>query len=125
VRAAEVGVPGAHLGVHVGPALRVLLVGQTVQGAQPLLVCVPTRPSQNNPERVALWEQRRRAVGQRIRALRTERGMTQEALALTSGVTRNVLIDVELGRRSLLFERLFDLADALGVSAATLLAADD
>jgi ribosome-binding protein aMBF1 (putative translation factor) len=109
----------------LGPSRIVLLVGQTVEGAQLLLGCVPTRPSQNSPERVALWEQRRRVVGQRIRALRTERGMTQEALALLSGVTRNVLIDVELGRRSLLFERLFDLADALGVSAATLLAADD
>jgi transcriptional regulator with XRE-family HTH domain len=51
--------------------------------------------------------------------------MTQEALALRSGVTRNVLIDVEHGRRSLLYERLFDLADALDVSAAELLAADD
>jgi transcriptional regulator with XRE-family HTH domain len=51
--------------------------------------------------------------------------MTQEALALLSGVTRNVLIDVEHGRRGLLYERLFDLADALDVSAAELLAADD
>jgi DNA-binding XRE family transcriptional regulator len=96
-----------------------------VAGAQSLLGCVPTRPSQNSPERVALWEQRRRAVGRRIRALRLERSMTQEALALLSGVTRNVLIDVEHGRRGLLYERLFDLADALDVSAAELLAADD
>jgi transcriptional regulator with XRE-family HTH domain len=48
--------------------------------------------------------------------------MTQEALALASGVTRNVIIDVELGKRGLLYERLFDLADALDVSAADLLA---
>ncbi len=41
--------------------------------------------------------------------------MTQEALALESGVTRNVLIDVELGRRGLLYERLFDIAEALKV----------
>jgi transcriptional regulator with XRE-family HTH domain len=46
--------------------------------------------------------------------------MTQEALALQSGVTRNVLIDVEHGRRGLLFERLFDIADALQVTAAEL-----
>jgi maleylpyruvate isomerase len=31
------------------------------------------------------WERRRRAVGQRIRALRIERTLTQEALALQSG----------------------------------------
>jgi transcriptional regulator with XRE-family HTH domain len=32
-----------------------------------------------------------------------------------------VLIDVEHGRRSLLYERVFDLADALGVPVAELL----
>jgi transcriptional regulator with XRE-family HTH domain len=74
---------------------------------------------------VALWESRRRAVGQRIRDLRIERNLTQETLALESGVSRNVLIGVEHGRRSLLYERLFDLADALGVSAAELLVEDD
>lgn len=47
--------------------------------------------------------------------------MTQEALALRSGVTRNVLIDVEHGRRGLLYERLYDIADALEVPVADLL----
>jgi DNA-binding XRE family transcriptional regulator len=82
---------------------------------------VPTRPSQTDPKRAKIWERRRRAVGARIRALRRDRDMTQEALALASGLARNVLIDVEHGRRGLLYERLFDLADALGVSAAELL----
>ncbi|QOF28774.1 XRE family transcriptional regulator [Mycobacteroides abscessus subsp. abscessus] len=59
-------------------------------------------------------------MGGRIRAARIERGMTQEALALDSGVTRNVLIDVEHGRRGLLYERLVDIADALGVSVGSL-----
>lgn len=54
-------------------------------------------------------------------SLRMERGLTQEALALRSGVTRNVLIDVEHGRRGLLYERLFDIADALQVPAGDLL----
>jgi transcriptional regulator with XRE-family HTH domain len=35
-------------------------------------------------------------------------------------VTRNVLIDVEHGRRSLLYEQLFDLAEALDVPAELL-----
>lgn len=48
--------------------------------------------------------------------------MTQEALALSSGVTRNVLIDVEHGRRGLLYERLFDLAVALEVPVSALVA---
>jgi transcriptional regulator with XRE-family HTH domain len=54
-------------------------------------------------------------VGDNIRSVRVARGMTQEALALKSGVTRNVLIDVEHGRRGLLYERLFDIAEALDV----------
>lgn len=82
---------------------------------------MPTRPSQNNPERVARWEQYRRRVGANIRRVRTEQGMTQESLALHSGVTRNVLIDVEFGRRGLLYERLFDIADALRVPVCDLI----
>ena len=61
------------------------------------------------------------ALGTRIQALRIERGLTQEQLAQLSGVSRNVLMDVEHGRRGILHERLFDIAKALGVSAADLL----
>jgi DNA-binding XRE family transcriptional regulator len=97
-----------------------LLVGQTFQEFAWVLVCVPTRPSQNDPKRVAVWEKRRRQVGTRIQTLRIERGYTQEELALRSGVSRNVLIDLEYGRRGILHERLFDIAKALGVSASEL-----
>ncbi len=83
---------------------------------------MPTRPSQkNNPERVAKWEAWRLEVGTRIRDVRLSQEMTQESLALRSGVTRNVLIDVEHGRRGLLFERLLDIAEALEVAPAELL----
>jgi transcriptional regulator with XRE-family HTH domain len=44
-----------------------------------------------------------------------ERGLTQEALALSADIDRSLLIAVEKGRRSLLFERLYDLAAALDV----------
>lgn len=81
---------------------------------------MPTRPSQNDPKRVAVWERRRRRLGRRIQKLRYERGLTQEQLALSSGVSRNVLVDVEHGRRGLLHERVFDIAAALGVSASEL-----
>lgn len=60
-------------------------------------------------------------VGQNIRDARTEQGMSQETLALLSGVTRNVLIDVEHGRRGLLYERIYDLAKALQVPIERLL----
>lgn len=82
---------------------------------------MPTRPEQNDPERVAVWNSTRLTVGARIRSLRLAREMTQEKLALTSGVTRNVLIDVEHGRRGLLYERLFDIAAALDVPVSELL----
>lgn len=83
---------------------------------------VPTRPSQNSPERVAAWERRRASVGRQIRELRQTRGLTQEQLALKSGVTRPILNEVENGKRGLLFERLYDIAEALDVPASELMA---
>ncbi|MFZ2240801.1 MAG: helix-turn-helix domain-containing protein [Gordonia amarae] len=82
---------------------------------------MPARPSQIDPSRLEAWARHRKDVGQRIRELRIEQGLTQEALALESGVTRNVLIQVEHGRRGLLYERLFDIAEVLGVDAGDLL----
>lgn len=76
---------------------------------------MPTRPNQNDPFRVEQWNQRRRAVGENIRRLRIERGLSQRTLADSSGMDRTVLIAVELGRQGLLYERLFDIADALEV----------
>lgn len=86
---------------------------------------MPTRPSQNSPERVANWERWRATVGSNIRAIRAGKGMTQEALALRSGVTRNVLIDVEHGRRGILYERLIDIADALEVPVGDLFTVEE
>lgn len=82
---------------------------------------MPTRPSQNDPRRVEQWERRRLSVGETIRRLRIERGLTQESLAETSGVDRTLLIAMEFGRRGLLYERLFDIAEALDVPVAELL----
>jgi DNA-binding XRE family transcriptional regulator len=85
-----------------------------------LLEGVPTRPSQNDPKRVAAWERRRKTVGSRLRQLREDRGLTLDELALMSGVSRNIIWDVELGNRGLLYERLFDIAMALGATVADL-----
>jgi len=59
-------------------------------------------------------------VGGHIRRLRLERGLTQEALAFDSGVDRTLLVDVEKGRRGLLYERLCDVAAALDVPVSEL-----
>jgi transcriptional regulator with XRE-family HTH domain len=57
----------------------------------------------------------------RIQELRLDLGLTQEQLAARSGVSRNVLMDIEHGRRAILSDRIFDLAAALDVTAAALL----
>lgn len=74
---------------------------------------VPIRPSQTPDAAAARWAAVRAQVGGRIRTLRTQVGLTQEALALESGLSRNQLIELEHGRRGLLFERLPDLAAVL------------
>jgi transcriptional regulator with XRE-family HTH domain len=77
---------------------------------------VPTRLPADDPDRAQQWQRRRALVGSRIRALRLERGLSQESLALESGVARNQLIQMEHGRRGVLIERVYDIAEALGVS---------
>ena len=82
---------------------------------------MPTSSSGREDERGVVWAQRRVGLGRRIRAVRQERGLSQEALALESGVSRNMLIQVEWGKRGILVERLGDIAEVLGVSVADLL----
>ncbi len=89
-----------------------------------LLGWVPKPREQTDPERIAEWARTRRLVGQRIREVRKRSGLTQEALALRSGMSRNLLVDVELGKSGLLYERLFDLASTLGVPASEFLTVD-
>lgn len=57
----------------------------------------------------------RRAFGARVRELRTERGISQEALALLAGISPRYLSDVELGKRNIALENIAALAIALGV----------
>lgn len=86
---------------------------------------MPKAHNQSDPQRVEEWSRHRRLVGQRIRNLRLASGMTQEALALKSGLSRNLLVDVELGKSGLLYERLFDLASALAIPASEFLTVEE
>jgi transcriptional regulator with XRE-family HTH domain len=63
-------------------------------------------------------------VGARIRALRLERGLSQESLALEAGIARNQLIQMEHGRRGVLIERVYDIAEALGVTVGEIVVDD-
>lgn len=85
---------------------------------------VPTRLPEDDPDRAQQWQRRRALVGARIRALRLERGLSQESLALESGVARNQLIQMEHGRRGVLIERVYDIAEALGVSVSEIVVDD-
>lgn len=55
-------------------------------------------------------------VGQRIKQLRKEQELSQEALALKAEVDRTYVTDVENGRRNVSLEILERLIKALGVS---------
>ena len=53
-------------------------------------------------------------LGQAFRLMRTNRGLTQEALASLAGVTRLKVIAIEAGRSSVAIESHARLASALG-----------
>jgi transcriptional regulator with XRE-family HTH domain len=60
-------------------------------------------------------------IGARIAEQRGRLGLTQQALADAVGTTKPVIADYERGRRMPLLERLFAIAEALGVPPTTLL----
>jgi transcriptional regulator with XRE-family HTH domain len=64
----------------------------------------------------------KRAFGAILRECRLEKGLTQETLGFESGLSRNYVSLVELGQRSPTLDTVEVLAQALGVSASTLIA---
>jgi len=62
------------------------------------------------------------SVGEVLRAVRKERGLSQEALALEAGVERNYVSLIELGRSSPSIRVVFKLCKVLGVQPSALLA---
>ena len=60
-------------------------------------------------------------VGRTIRETRKARGMSQESLALVSGLDRSYVGGVERGERNISVVNLKKIADALEVPASTLL----
>ena len=61
-----------------------------------------------------------RALGQRIRDLRTEHGYSQEGFADKCGVHRTFMGTVERGESNLSFHNIAKVATTLGVSLSTL-----
>ncbi len=62
------------------------------------------------------------AFGQVLRELRKGRDLSQEVLALESGLERNYVSLLELGRNSASVRTIFKLAPALGISVAEFMA---
>ena len=56
------------------------------------------------------------SVGLRIKALRNEQNITQEGLALKSGLDRTYINSVENGRRNISVQALSKIADAFDLS---------
>ena len=55
-------------------------------------------------------------VGTRIKELRSNQGLSQEKLALLSGVDRTYIASVEHGKRNISIVNLKKIVDALGCS---------
>ncbi|GAB3168653.1 XRE family transcriptional regulator [Myceligenerans halotolerans] len=64
-------------------------------------------------------------VGQRIRALRTARGMSLTALAATAGIGKGSLSELETGQRNPTLDTLYAVAGPLRVPMAELVGDDD
>jgi transcriptional regulator with XRE-family HTH domain len=62
-----------------------------------------------------------KALGQTIREARTERGLSQERLALEAGLDRTFISSIEAGRRNITFASLLKVSQALDVKPAELL----
>jgi transcriptional regulator with XRE-family HTH domain len=59
--------------------------------------------------------------GLRLAEIRKAKGLSQERLALESGLARSYLGGVERGQRNIALLNIYRLAEALGVSPAALL----
>ena len=60
-------------------------------------------------------------LGRRVRQLRLERGLSQEALGELAGLDRTYISSTESGRRNVTIQTIHKLAKALGVTPADLL----
>jgi transcriptional regulator with XRE-family HTH domain len=65
-------------------------------------------------------EARRVAFGNRVRALRESRNLSQESLAEIADLHRTYVSSVERGQRNIGLDNILSLADALGIPAAEL-----
>lgn len=63
---------------------------------------------------------RRRVIGEQIRAVRRDARLSQEKLAELAGMDRQAINRIEQGHQAALIDNLIRIADALGVPLADL-----
>ena len=59
--------------------------------------------------------------GDKLRELRKQKGLSQEGLALKSGLHRTYISDIERGSRNLSLKNIEKIAKALGLATKSLL----
>jgi len=67
----------------------------------------------------------RKLVGRNFARLRREKGLTQEEVAVRSGLSQQYLSGLEQGRRNPTVITVYELAQSIGVSHIELLQPDD
>lgn len=81
---------------------------------------MPIPGNRDEPAAAAERAKRRAMFGNRLRSIREQRGLTQEAVANSAGLDRSFYVQLEGGKRTVSVERLEDLAGALSVDIAAL-----
>jgi|JI7StandDraft_1071085.scaffolds.fasta_scaffold72099_3 transcriptional regulator with XRE-family HTH domain len=65
------------------------------------------------------------AFGEKVRALRKEKGLSQEALSNLAGIDRSYMGQIERGEINLTLTKIYQIADALEISPALLVQHSD
>ena len=61
------------------------------------------------------------AFGQNVRALRKEKGLSQESLAALADIDRSYMGHIERGEKNITLTKIYQIADALAVKPSCLL----
>lgn len=70
-------------------------------------------------------EEQLTAFGRKVRAIRKEKGLSQEALAALADIDRSYMGHIERGEKNITLTKIYQISGALGVSACELLSASD
>lgn len=68
----------------------------------------------------AVVRARRVQFASRLRDLRREAGLSQEVVAHQAGLDRSFYVEIETAKHSVMLDRVYDIAAALGVSVRDL-----